>query len=221
MNIGGFLKFSLLDYPGRISCVIFCQGCNLRCSYCHNPDLQEIKNGKISCDSVIEFLKNRKGKLEGVVFSGGEPLIQPDLRNVIKMVKDMGFLVGMHTSGSIPEKLEEVLDLLNWIGLDAKGLPESYKYITAVDAGENFLKSLRLVKNSGTPFEIRTTYDNSKLSELELVKMAEMLALFDVKDWVIQQCVIRKEEGDVTMHLPSENTIKEIENFVKLTIRRS
>ena len=127
INIGGILHFSLLDYPDKISAVLFTQGCPLRCVYCHNPDFQDpsIKNN-ITFDDVIKFLNTRIGLLEGVVFSGGEPLLQEHLYEAMERVKDMGFLIGLHTSGVIYDNFVKILPLLDWVGFDIKQIFNKY-----------------------------------------------------------------------------------------------
>ncbi len=135
INIGGFLRFSLLDYPGKISAVLFTQGCPLRCVYCHNPELQKIKKRtKINFKAVLDFLKTRKGLIEGVVFSGGEPLLQEHLYEAMEKVKDLGFLIGLHTSGCIYNNFVRVLPLVDWVGFDIKYSFTKYNEITQVDA---------------------------------------------------------------------------------------
>ena len=128
MNIGGFLKFSTIDYPDKLSAVIFCQGCRLKCTYCYNTSLRDInEEGYHKWETIYTFLKERVGKLEAVVFSGGEPLEQDDLLEKIKLVKELGYLVGIHTAGIKPNKLKEVINYIDWIGFDIKS-PFDYNY---------------------------------------------------------------------------------------------
>src|SRR5574344_969699 len=100
--IGGLQKVSLLDYPDKIACIIFTQGCNFKCGYCHNPELFTQKESDISISSLFEFLKKRQGKLEGVVITGGEPTIQRNLKDIITKIKKLGFLVKLDTNGTNP-----------------------------------------------------------------------------------------------------------------------
>ncbi len=122
MKIGGFQKFSLIDYPGKIAAVIFTQGCNFRCPYCHNPELvlPELFEKEIPFKEIMEFLKFRKEKLDGVVVTGGEPTLQADLSEVIRDIKNLGYSIKLDTNGTNPEVIKELIDeklliILRWI----------------------------------------------------------------------------------------------------------
>lgn len=166
MRIGGLLKTSLIDYPGKISAVVFMQGCNFRCIYCHNTDLvyPEKFGSTIPEEDVLEFLKKRKGLLEGVVITGGEPLIQPGIDIFTGKVASLGFPVKIDTNGSFPGTLEKLIKsrIIDYIAMDIKAPPENYKDITgtAVDFNK-IVKSVNIIKNSGVDYEFRTTYVNS------------------------------------------------------------
>ena len=127
MTIGGFQPFSLSEFPGKISAVVFCQGCNFRCPYCHNPEL--VDPGRFTPawpeDRVMRELASRRGKIQGVVITGGEPTLQRDLERFIREVRDLGFAVKLDTNGSDPETLERLLAarLLDHVGLDVKAPP--------------------------------------------------------------------------------------------------
>jgi pyruvate formate lyase activating enzyme len=148
-----------IDYPGNLSAVVFCQGCPLRCHYCHNRTLLPRQaDTSIPWSRIIAFLAARRGLLDAVVFSGGEPMLQRSLRQAVEEVKAMGYLVGVHTAGIYPERLELVLPLVDWVGLDIKALATDYPALTgAPAAGESAWKSARLLAASGVPHEIRTT----------------------------------------------------------------
>lgn len=125
--IGGLQKVTLLDFPGKVACTVFLTGCNLRCPYCHNPDLVLTKdNGKyISEKEFFEFLLSRKGKLDGVCITGGEPTLYPNLTNLIRRIREMGFLVKLDSNGAVPEMLEHLLreKLLDYVAIDIKNAP--------------------------------------------------------------------------------------------------
>ena len=148
--IGGLQKVTLLDFPGKVACTVFLTGCNLRCPYCHNPDLVLTKdNGKyISEKEFFEFLLSRKGKLDGVCITGGEPTLYPNLTNLICRIREMGFLVKLDSNGSAPEKLEHLLreKLLDYVAMYIKNAPTRY--------AEN---SAAVLKNSNIDYEFRTT----------------------------------------------------------------
>lgn len=186
--IGGLQKSSLIDYPGKISAIVFTQGCNFRCPYCHNPELikgnreQETVNWKLNVSSVIEFLSSRIGKLDGVVISGGEPTLHSDLPEFIKEIKDLGFLVKLDTNGTNPMMLSKLLDsnLIDYVAMDIKAPIEKYEstVCASVDT-ENILKSIELLKfKSGIHsigYEFRTTVINSQLSVQDFEKIGKLI----------------------------------------------
>jgi len=162
MIIGGFQKFSLLDYPDKISAIIFTQGCNFRCSYCHNNQLldKEPSASTINPQEIWDFLNKRWKQIDAVVITGGEPTIQPDLIEFMQKIKNSGFLIKLDTNGSNPEVIEEVikLKLADYIAMDIKAPLEKYQDITnsAVDT-EKIQESINIIKNSDIEYEFRTT----------------------------------------------------------------
>lgn len=186
LKVGGFVPFSATDYPGQFSAVIFCQGCPWSCTYCHNPHLQEFSTGNIEWPTIMEFLRRRQGLLDAVVFSGGEPTMQNSLPEAIVEVKRLGYLVGMHTAAIEPKMFEEVLPLIDWVGLDVKALPANYAAITSrINAGKTVFDALKLVVGSGKNYEIRTTIHNTK-SAMDLCHLAKILSELDVQNYTIQ-----------------------------------
>ena len=162
MRIGGIQKLTLLDYPGKVACTVFTVGCNFRCPFCHNaslvthtedaPDLGE--------EDVLSFLSKRKGIIEGVCITGGEPLIWPETVDLLRKIKSMGYSVKLDTNGSFPKRLADIMDagLADYIAMDIKSSPQNY----ALAAGsENALESVKesvlLLLNGKIPFEFRTT----------------------------------------------------------------
>ena len=125
MKIGGLQKVSLIDYPGLICATIFLQGCNFRCSYCHNPELvnPQLFSPGLEEKEVLDFLKTRRGTLDGVTITGGEPTIQDDLASFIKKIKKLGFVIKLDTNGSQPQIIKALLDekLLDFVAMDIKG----------------------------------------------------------------------------------------------------
>ena len=150
IKVAALLRFSLLDYPDKISAVLFTQGCPLRCVYCHNPDFQNPNvDTNTSFDEVIQFLSTRIGLLEGVVFSGGEPLLQANLYDAVQRVKEMGFLVGLHTSGCIYNNFIKILPLIDWVGFDIKQVFNKYSEITQITNSElQVVKYINALLNS-------------------------------------------------------------------------
>mgnify|MGYP000073554294 CR=1 FL=1 len=180
MKIGGFQKFSLIDYPGKISCIIFTRGCNFRCFGCHNPELvyPEIFITPLKEEILFEFLKKRKGKLEAVVITGGEPTIQPDLAEFIEKIKKMDYSVKLDTNGSNPDVLEKIIEnkLVDYIAMDIKAPPEKYSSLIGRDIVlSSIFKSIRIIENSSIEYEFRTTFVPSLLSEDDILKIKKMI----------------------------------------------
>ena len=186
--IGGVEPFTTVDFPGRLAAVLFCLGCPLRCPYCHNPELQDFK-GKpfIPWERFVEFLDSRKKLLDGIVFSGGEPLAQPDLYESMKTVKDMGFEIGLHTSGVNVERLKQVLPLLDWVGFDVKTLFKHYEKRIPHSHAETVETCLNLLIESNIDLEVRTTLDPRIISIPELRQLADILARKGVKTYALQE----------------------------------
>ncbi|MFA7658973.1 MAG: anaerobic ribonucleoside-triphosphate reductase activating protein [Candidatus Gastranaerophilaceae bacterium] len=180
ISIGGLQKSSLIDYPEKISAIIFTQGCNFRCPYCHNPELIEGKMEKErgNREQILEFLNSRKDKLDGVVITGGEPTLQKSLPEFIKQIKDMGFLVKLDTNGTNPEMLRQLLDknLIDYVAMDIKAPLEKYSEVVCskVDT-KNILKSIEILKNSNIDYEFRTTVVKSQLSHADFEKIGEII----------------------------------------------
>ena len=131
IRVAGMTPLTTIDFPGRLAAVLFLQGCPWRCSYCHNPELLPARGaGGLDWDAVQDFLGRRRGLLDGVVFSGGEPTSQARLPDAIARVKAIGFQVGLHTGGMYPARLQRLLPLLDWVGLDIKGPAAHHDAIT-------------------------------------------------------------------------------------------
>ena len=159
--IGGLQKVTLLDFPGKVACTVFLTGCNLRCPYCHNPELVLPRNnGKtVSENELFEFLFSRKGKLDGVCITGGEPTVHPELPFLIRRIRDMGFLIKLDSNGTLPEMLEHLLreELLDYVAMDIKNAPSRYAETCGADVIEQVKKSAALLKSSHAEYEFRTT----------------------------------------------------------------
>ncbi|WP_281233131.1 anaerobic ribonucleoside-triphosphate reductase activating protein [Flavobacterium gelatinilyticum] len=168
--------FTLLDYPDRTACIVWFAGCNMRCLYCYNPDIV-LGKGQIDFDSILFFLQSRKGLLDGVVLSGGECTMHKNIVSFIKKIKEMGFVVKIDTNGSNPKVLQKLIQdqLIDYVALDFKSLPGTFKHITKSKLFPEFEQSLSLLLQSEIPFEIRTTFHSSLISEPEFVKMIEYL----------------------------------------------
>lgn len=162
MVIGGLQKMTLLDYPGKIACTVFLPGCNLRCPYCHNSALvipEKLTEG-FPQEELLTFLQKRQGKLDGVCITGGEPTIHRELPQLIRRIKDLGFLVKLDTNGSNPGMLEDLIreGLIDYAAMDIKNSPAWYqKTCGGISILEPAGKSLELLKTDAIDYELRTT----------------------------------------------------------------
>ena len=195
MKIGGLQKVSLIDYPGLICAIIFLQGCNFKCSYCHNPELVDSKLFQpcIKENAVLDFLNTRRGKLDAVVITGGEPTVQDDLAPFIKNIKKMGFAVKLDTNGSQPQVIKTLLDekLLDFIAMDIKAPLEKYKNVVKMPVnGDSIKESIRLILKSKIPYEFRTTIVESQLEEKDIMQIAKLIS--GAKGYVLQKFVPAK-----------------------------
>lgn len=173
LAVGGLLPLSTIDWPGRLSAVVFCQGCAWSCPYCQNAALRPLGPGDRPWSQVADWLETRRGLLEAVVFSGGEPLLQPGLAEAMTQARAMGFELGLHTSGMAPAALERVLPLCRWVGFDLKAPRGLYGRITgAAASAEAAWASLGLLRRSGAAFELRTTWHPQVLTETDLLELA-------------------------------------------------
>lgn len=174
--IGGIQRTSLLDFPDKISAIVFTKGCNFNCGYCHNPDLLNSKKDIYSTDVFFEFLDKRKGKLDGVVITGGEATLQPDLIPFIKEVKSRGFLVKLDTNGYRPDVIEQTLPLIDYIAMDIKSPLKKYNEITRTNIDTQKIKqSVELIMNSKVDYEFRTTVLKSQLNYSDFEEIGKLL----------------------------------------------
>ncbi len=173
MLIGGLLKFTLIDYPGRVAGVIFTQGCNFRCPFCHNPELvlPDLFHTSFDEEEVFSFLEKRRGQLQGVVITGGEPTIHPDLPEFISRIKSLGYLLKLDTNGSHPEVVRALIDakLVDYWAMDIKSSIESYNKAAGVLVDSYAVKmSIEAIKASGVEYEFRTTALKSIVSKSDV-----------------------------------------------------
>ncbi|MDO8668534.1 MAG: anaerobic ribonucleoside-triphosphate reductase activating protein [bacterium] len=263
MIIGGLQKFSLLDYPGKISAIVFTQGCNFRCQFCYNPMLvwpvkgsklkyvreliresgREIEQQKahpiINQDDFFVFLKDRSGKLDAVVITGGEPCLQKDLVEFIKKIKALGYLIKLDTNGSYPEVLAELVKekLIDYIAMDLKAPEYKYGEVTEVSVDFNYIhpvkssrqaerilpvaklfdgvkKSVKIIRASGLPYEFRTTVVPDLLDKNDINEMGKIIK--GAGKWYLQnfksqsELVNQKLKGKVPYNSRQMNEMAEI-----------
>ncbi len=184
MLISGIQQCTLLDYPGITACVVFTPGCNFRCGYCHNPEfvlpeqIKCIQKNFIHEDVFFHFLEKRKGLLDGVVITGGEPTLQGDLIPFMKKIRDLGFLIKLDTNGNKPEVLSNVLEekLVDYIAMDIKTSYLTYQSLVGKLAQTDLLKeSISRIMQSGIPYEFRSTIIKETHPKTTLMEMATMI----------------------------------------------
>ncbi|MBQ7116708.1 MAG: anaerobic ribonucleoside-triphosphate reductase activating protein [Clostridia bacterium] len=179
MLISGIQKLTLLDFPGKTACTIFCYGCNFLCPFCHNALLVTEKAEEfISEEEIFSFLKKRQGILDGVCVTGGEPTLQKDLKDFLKRIKDMGFAVKLDTNGYRPDLLGELIDegLCDYVAMDVKNTPEKYSLTVgkAIDT-DKILRSISILKEGKIPCEFRTTVVREFHTEEDIKEIARLL----------------------------------------------
>ena len=239
MILGGYQRLTLIDYPGKIATTVFTVGCSFRCPFCHNPELVETRHCLVSTakemeNEFFEFLKKRKGKLEGVCITGGEPTIQPDLVDFIQKIKKLGFLVKLDTNGTRPDVLRKLLKvearhaspLLDFVAMDIKNQPKRYNKTTGVKGDIRRIKlSVDLIMRSGLPYEFRTTVVPGIHSEKDFEEIAKWIKgarayyLQEYREIKILDPRLKKKTKGKTIDL--EKIKEKIENnFGKMGVRR-
>jgi len=197
VKISGLLKFSMIDFPGSISAIVFTQGCNVRCAYCHNPELippAQNEEYAVSEEDVIEYLERRKNSLDGVVITGGEPTLQKDLDKFAQKVKDMGYMVKLDTNGTNPDMIQKLIDnkLVDFIAMDIKAPFEKYEAVCGPIDIEKVKKTMEIILSSGINYQFRTTYYKEVLNDNDIEAIKAMLP--DVSKFKLQECLPVKEK---------------------------
>lgn len=182
MRLGGVQKLTLLDFPEHVACTVFTLGCNLRCPFCHNASLvvpERALPDEMPEEAFFAFLENRKKVLDGVAITGGEPLLQPDIVEFIRKIRDMGFAVKLDTNGTLPRVLKTILDehLVDYVAMDIKNSPARYAETVGVPGFDvkKIEESLALLRASGVPFELRTTV---------VAELHDETAIQDIGAWI-------------------------------------
>lgn len=218
MNIGGLVKNSFVDYPKKICCVIFTNGCNMNCWYCHNNHLINNKTPKISEQEIFNFLKSHKPFLDAVTISGGEPTLQPDLASFIKKIKDMGFLIKLDTNGTNFEILKNLIEsnLLDYVSMDVKAPINKYNLISSKVNIDDIKKSIEFLKQGKVDYEFRTTLCPS-LTKQDILDIAKLLQ--GAKNYSLQQYKvpehIKKDESNLNQIKFSESEVLQIKKHIE------
>jgi len=218
MKIEALQKLTLLDYPGKMAATVFTYGCNLRCPFCHNALLvTEESDGGISADEVLSFLAKRKGMLEGVCVTGGEPLLQPDIEDFLKALKDMGYSVKLYTNGTFPKKLKDLVrkGLVDYVAMDIKNCREKY----ALTSGKPMVdlsaidESIKFLLSGEVEAEFRTTVVKNFHTEEDLLKITDWISGAD--RYFLQQFVDSGNLIDQSLEGHSDQDLTAIYKQVK------
>jgi pyruvate formate lyase activating enzyme len=179
MLIGGFQKMTMLDYPTKIACTIFTHGCNLRCPFCHNARLVINEPDLIDENEILSYINKRRGVLDGVCISGGEPMLQCDLFDFMKKVKDMGMLIKLDTNGCFPDKLSEAISsgLVDYVAMDIKNCREKYAQTAGLEKLDisKIEKSVEILMSGKVDFEFRTTVTKELHTPADFIKIGEWI----------------------------------------------
>lgn len=191
MKIGGLIKFSMIDFPGKVAAILFTRGCNLRCAYCHNPELLEYNAtlpNAISEEELEDFLEKRKSRLDGIVITGGEPTLQPDLADFCAKLKKLGYQVKLDTNGTNPEVVENLLkqNLVDFIAMDIKAPFNKYEAVCQkqVDT-EKVKQTMSLIEKYNIPHQYRTTYYKEVLTDEDIAQIQKLVN----NTLVVQECL--------------------------------
>lgn len=195
MQISGFIKQSLMDYPDKIAAVVFTQGCNFNCPYCHNTELMEMRIGSISETEIFTHLEKNRSLLDGVVISGGEPTVQKNLIPFLQRIKQLELSIKLDTNGSNPQIIYQLLEnkLIDYIAMDIKAplTAHHYSVCAGIEVSPNLLaklsQSMEIIQNSGIPYEFRTTVAKELLQTSDIKLIGNNIQ--DEKRYYIQQVV--------------------------------
>lgn len=198
IQIGGLVPFTTIDYPGKLAAVLFLVGCPLRCVYCSNPQFLEIGDGPYDPEKTLDWIKSRMNRLEAIVFSGGEALMQGDATiDYMQRVRDMGFAIGLHTNGFYPDLLKKAEPVVDWIGLDYKATRAKYESLVGNGiAYDQMIKSLDFWIGTGKDFEVRITCDPRFITKSDLRDIVDDCASRGVKKIAIQKYNPYFDEGE-------------------------
>lgn len=220
MNIKGLQKTTLLDFPEKLACTVFTGGCNFRCPFCHNASLvlTPSKVESISEEDFFSYISKRKGMLDGVCITGGEPLLSPDIEEFIKKIRSCGLLVKLDTNGSFPDKLEHLLDegLLDYIAMDIKNSKQKYAMTAGVDSFPSEIeKSIDIIIKKAPDYEFRTTVVRELHNTQDIIDIASRIK--NAKKYFLQSYV---DSGDTIIEgfsaYSATEMLKILENTKKI-----
>lgn len=228
MKICGLQKLTLLDYPGKVACTVFLGGCNFRCPWCHNYELAtNVAHETMSVQELLKFLDSRKGKLEGVAITGGEPCLNPDLPDLLRRIKDMGYKVKLDTNGSRYFQLRSVINngLVDYVAMDIKNSLYKYKITTDVkykaDSSNRdwILRSIKLLLNSDIDYEFRTTVIDELHEPEDFECIGQMIQ--GAKRHFLQVFTDRDSVPYGNFHAPNDTKLRQCQNIMSKYVRHA
>ena len=222
MVIAGLQKMTLLDYPGKVACTVFLQGCNFRCPFCHNRDLLDTAPETIATHELLAFLQTRQGLLDAVCISGGEPTLHADLEDLIRSIKALGYAVKLDTNGSRPAVLKRLVSngLLDYVAMDVKNSPTEYGVTVGLKAVnlEAIAESLSFLLGDAVDYELRTTVADELHSEQSFSELGEWLSRLSpekkAKRFFLQSYVDRDSVLCAGLHAPSKEKIAALRDIL-------
>lgn len=219
MVLGGLMKTTLLDFPGLVACTVFTKGCNIRCPFCHNASLvlpDRYCAEEISEADFFSFLNRRSAILDGVVVSGGEPTIQPDIIEFLYKVRSLGFKIKLDTNGTFPKKLKEIISsgTVDYIAMDIKNSRQKYDQTSGSSVLSNVTESIKIIMSSDIDYEFRTTAVNELHTVDDFLDIGEMIS--GTKRYYIQSYV---DSGDILGTIPFSPPSDELLNSFLMAAR--
>ena len=222
MNIHGLQKMTLLDFPGRVACTVFLGGCDLRCPFCHNAELIDGTAKPVMDEKeLLAFLEKRKGLLDGVAFTGGEPTLRTDLPDLLRKIKAMGYPVKLDTNGMHPDRLKALLDegLLDYVAMDIKNSPQQYAHTCGLETMDltPVRTSVNLLLNGSVDYEFRTTVVDELHALSDFEAIAQWIA--GAKRYFLQAFTDRDTVVYENFHAPSQECMETYAAAVRKTVQ--
>lgn len=215
----GIEKMSLVDFDGKIACTLFTGGCNYQCPFCHNSPLI-VEQPLLDMDEILNYLKSRKKMLDAVVISGGEPTLHKNLPDILKVIKELGYVIKLDTNGTNPKMLKELInsELIDYIAMDIKGSLNNYHLITGVKNPllDNIKASINILKESNIDFEFRTTLVKEYHTFESINEMREFLT--GTKKLFLQKFVLRETCLDQSLNEIDINTAKKYKEILEQSV---
>lgn len=218
MKIQGIQKMTLLDYPGKVACTVFLAGCNLRCPFCHNSELLDGTAEPVMDDTeLLAFLRKRRGLLDGICFTGGEPLMRRDLPGLLRQIKLLGYPVKLDTNGTFPDRLREMVTegLVDYVAMDIKNDASHYAETAGVDEVdfESVMQSIAFLLEGNVDYEFRTTVVNELHNRESFQEIGKMIQ--GAKQYYIQPFIDRDSVAYAGFHAPESEIIREYAEIVR------